>query len=63
MTVEFRFPSKWYEFENSACTQYMPKTALVSKESLNALASGTWSENLESLVRHCVVVGMPERYQ
>jgi len=62
MTVEFRFPSKWYEFENSACTRYMPATALVSKEVLNSIASGTWSEDLESLIRRCVIVGMPERY-
>jgi len=62
MTVEFQFPSSWYEFENSACSRYMPKTALVSKEVLGAVASGTWSEDLEALVRHCVFVGMPERY-
>jgi SAM-dependent methyltransferase/uncharacterized protein YbaR (Trm112 family) len=62
ITVEFRFPSKWFEFENSACSKYMPKTALVSKEVLGAVASGTWSEDLEALVRHCVFVGMPERY-
>jgi len=62
MTLEFRFPSKWYEFENSACTRYMPATALVSKEVLNTMASGTWSEDLESLIRQCIIVGMPERY-
>ena len=63
VTVEFRFPSKWYEFENSACPQYMPETAVVSKEALSAMAAGAWSEEIESLVRHCVVLGLPERYQ
>ena len=63
MTVEFQFPSKWYEFENSACLQYMPRTAVVSKAALSAMAAGTSSEEIESLIRRCVVLGMPERYQ
>ena len=63
ITVEFRFPSKWYEFENSGCLQYMPGTAVISREALSAMAAGTWSGEIESLVRHCVVLGMPEHYQ
>ena len=62
MTVEFQFPSSWYEFENSASSQYMPKTAVISASAFNALSAGTWSDEIESLVRQCVIVGMPERY-
>ncbi|MGA2362133.1 MAG: methyltransferase domain-containing protein [Candidatus Aminicenantales bacterium] len=62
MTVEFQFPSSWYEFENSACSQYMPKTAIISTSTLNALSAGTWSDEIESLVRQCVIIGVPDRY-
>jgi SAM-dependent methyltransferase len=62
MTVEFQFPSSWYEFENSACSRYMPKTAIISPTAFSALSSGTWSDEIESLVRQCIIVGMPERY-
>ncbi len=62
MTVEFQFPSSWYEFENSACLQYMPRKAIISASTLHALSSGTWTDEIESLVRLCVIIGMPERY-
>jgi hypothetical protein len=62
ITVDFHFPSSWYELENSACLQYMPETAIISASTLNALSEGTWSDEIESLVRQCVIVGMPERY-
>lgn len=62
MTLELRFPSRWYEFENAACAQYMPKKASVSKEVRTALAAGTWSKEMESLIQQCVIIGMPERY-
>jgi SAM-dependent methyltransferase/uncharacterized protein YbaR (Trm112 family) len=63
ITMEFRYPSKWYEFENSDCARYMPRTAVVPKGILGALESGAWTGELEPLVRQCVVVGMPDRYQ
>jgi SAM-dependent methyltransferase/uncharacterized protein YbaR (Trm112 family) len=62
MTVEFQFPSSWYEFENSACSKYMPKTAIIGASAFNALSPGTWSDELESLVKQCVLIGTPERY-
>jgi ubiquinone/menaquinone biosynthesis C-methylase UbiE/uncharacterized protein YbaR (Trm112 family) len=62
MTVEFQFPSRWYEFENSACSQYMPKRAVISTNTLHALSARAWSDEIESLVRQCVIIGVPDRY-
>ncbi len=62
VTMEFAFPSSWYEFENSGCVQYMPKTAIISTRARDALSAGTWSDEVEALVRQCVVIGTPERY-
>jgi len=65
VTVEFRFPSKWYEFENAGCREYMPATATLRPDALAILASGSgeWNAEVEALVRQCVVVGMPDRYR
>jgi SAM-dependent methyltransferase/uncharacterized protein YbaR (Trm112 family) len=62
ITLELQFPSSWYEFENSACLQYMPRTAKISAEALRALLVETRSSEIEALVRQCVIVGMPKRY-
>jgi ubiquinone/menaquinone biosynthesis C-methylase UbiE len=62
ITVEFEFPSSWYEFENSGCLRYMPKTAELTAKILDDMKAGIRSLEMEKLIRQCVVIGMPERY-
>lgn len=61
-TVEFEFPSKWYEFENASCLQYMPKKAIISGTTATDLTAEIWSNEIETLVQQCVLIGMPEHY-
>jgi SAM-dependent methyltransferase/uncharacterized protein YbaR (Trm112 family) len=60
--VTLEFPSPWYEFENSGCLRYMPRTAAISRAELDGVTAGVRSAETERLVGHCVLVSMPERY-
>ena len=62
VSLSLRFPSKWYEFENSGCLRYMPQSLVVPKRVLDELKNSTSSKEIESLVEKCVLVGMPARY-
>lgn len=56
------FPSAFYEEENQECKTYLPETAQVRAEGLEALRRGERTAEVESLVNRFVAVGMPERY-
>jgi SAM-dependent methyltransferase len=62
VTVQLKFPTAWYEFENSECLEYMPRTAQLTKKDLQDVEQGVVTDELRELLRQCVIVGMPDRY-
>ena len=61
VTLELKFPTAWYEFENSDCLQYMPKTAQLTKDNLKDMEAGA-TASLTELLRQFVIIGLPDRY-
>jgi SAM-dependent methyltransferase/uncharacterized protein YbaR (Trm112 family) len=57
------FPSEWYRFENESYLRYAPEKVRVSGDVVRALAAHAAHPDLDALVRQCVVIGMPDRYQ
>jgi SAM-dependent methyltransferase/uncharacterized protein YbaR (Trm112 family) len=63
LDMHLEFPSEWYRFENSNYLSYAPEKVHVSGEVVRALEEHQGHPDLDELVRQCVVIGMPERYQ
>ncbi len=59
---KFEFPSRWYEFEDAAYTEYAPPIVELSDSILEAIAQQRRTEQLEKLIRTFVIIGMPENY-
>jgi len=59
---EFRFPSKWYQFENQQWSRYAPRSVLLSRNILDALSAGKRTPEMEEWISHGVLLGMPEAY-
>jgi ubiquinone/menaquinone biosynthesis C-methylase UbiE/uncharacterized protein YbaR (Trm112 family) len=62
ISLSLEFPSKWYEFENSGCLRYMPKTAVLSAEGAKQIQAGIWNGETSALTDKCVLIGVPDRY-
>jgi SAM-dependent methyltransferase len=58
------FPSRWFEHENTErrLKDYLPETVCVTETTLGDLSKGHRTQDIESLLRQCVVVGFPDRY-
>jgi SAM-dependent methyltransferase/uncharacterized protein YbaR (Trm112 family) len=63
LDMHLEFPSEWYRFENQHYLKYAPEKVRVSGEVVRALEAREGHPELDELVRQCVVVGMPDRYQ
>jgi SAM-dependent methyltransferase/uncharacterized protein YbaR (Trm112 family) len=59
---ELRMPSRWFEFENGGCRDYMPQRFTLPAAAREALERGEDHPLLGELVRRAAVVGMPERF-
>jgi SAM-dependent methyltransferase len=61
VTLELKFPTAWYRFENSECLEYMPSTVRLTRDNLEDMKAGA-APALADLIRQCVIIGLPERY-
>jgi hypothetical protein len=55
-------PSRWFEFENSECRDYMPERFTLGAAARDALERGADHPELDELVRRAAVVGFPLRH-
>ena len=56
------FPSMWYELEDGDCLKYEPEQVLISSQILEDLSSGKRTAEMEDLIAHCVILGVPDRF-
>jgi SAM-dependent methyltransferase/uncharacterized protein YbaR (Trm112 family) len=62
VSFELVFPSKWFEFENSGCRDYMPAKVTLGREVLLDIERGERTAAVDSAIRSCIVLGLPEHY-
>jgi len=60
--LNFKFPSKWYEYENHDWMKYAPETVHLSQSTMNAIVKGIRTPEVNDLISKWVVIGMPEKY-
>jgi ubiquinone/menaquinone biosynthesis C-methylase UbiE len=56
------FPSSWYEHEDGDCRKYEPESVSISSQILKDLSSRKRTADMEDLIAHCVIVGIPDRF-
>jgi len=56
------FPSSWYEHEDGDCRKYEPDSVSISSQILKDLSSRNRTADMEDLIAHCVIVGIPDRF-
>jgi hypothetical protein len=63
--VHFRrtFPTAFFEEENADCKQYLPESVSLNSSVVVDVAHGNRTPEIEKLIKQCVILGMPERYQ
>jgi ubiquinone/menaquinone biosynthesis C-methylase UbiE len=59
-----RYPSSWYEMENSGFKheRYLPEDVTINDTVLTDLKQGYRTPAVDRLIEQCVVLGVPERY-
>ena len=57
-----KFPSSWYEQEDGDCRKYEPESVSISSQILKDLSSRKRTADMEDLIAHCVIVGIPDRF-
>jgi SAM-dependent methyltransferase/uncharacterized protein YbaR (Trm112 family) len=62
VTLRREFPSAWYEEDNSECKQYLPEQVRVSSRVLTDLEDGGRTPEIDRLMDHLVVLGLPQRF-
>lgn len=60
--LRFRWPSTWFEFENTPMSAYHAVTATMDADASRDLAAGRHTPRLDALAQQFVVIGLPERY-
>ena len=60
--LKLQFPGAWYEQDNAKCKLYLPERVWVSSEAFTDLSRGRRTPEIETLISHCVILGMPQRY-
>ncbi len=58
----FRFPSRWYEIEDSNYRQYAPDLVRLPAKVFDQIEAGERTNEIEKLVAQCFLIGMPDRY-
>ena len=56
------FPSSWYEYEDGDCRKYEPDSVSISAQILKDLSSRKRTADMEDLLAHCVIVGIPDQF-
>ena len=56
------FPSSGYEEEDGDCRKYEPESVAISSQILKDLSSRKRTTDMEDLIAHCVIVGIPDRF-
>ena len=57
-----RFPDEDYESEFGACRTYLPDALTIDRASLEAMAAGNLTPELEALLRRRIILDLPRRY-
>jgi uncharacterized protein YbaR (Trm112 family) len=60
--LRLSFPDEDYEAEFGACRQYLPDALTIDRASLEAMAAGTLTPELEAFLRRRIVLDLPRRY-
>jgi hypothetical protein len=60
--LRLSFPDEDYEAEFGACRQYLPDALTIDRASLEAMAAGTLTPELEAFLRCRIVLDLPRRY-
>ncbi len=60
--LRFKFPTEWYEYENHDWMKYAPETVHLSQSTMNAIAKGIRTPEVNDLISKWVVIGMPEKF-
>jgi hypothetical protein len=63
LDLRLQFPSEWYRFENESYLRYAPERVRVAGDVVRALELRAPHPDLDALIKQCVVIGMPDRYQ
>jgi SAM-dependent methyltransferase len=62
VTLRRAFPSDAYLDEHAEAREYLPETVEIRSHTLEDLAEGRRTADVERLLARCVAVGMPDRY-
>ena len=62
ITLSFRFPSKWYEYENHNWLNYAPKKVQLKKSTFEAISLNIRTPEVDDLIAKWIVIGMPDHY-
>ncbi len=62
LQATLRFPSSDYEYEYSACREYLPESVSIDAASFRALQAGTAQPALDELIRRKVLIDVPAHY-
>src|SRR5262249_106913 len=62
MTLRRRFPSDWFEEDNSPSNEYLIESVDVSPGLFEDLATGRRTKEVDALIEQSIVLGFPERY-
>lgn len=60
--LRLSFPDEEYEAEFGACRQYLPDALTIDRASLEAMAAGTLTPELEAFLRRRIILDLPRRY-
>jgi SAM-dependent methyltransferase/uncharacterized protein YbaR (Trm112 family) len=62
LTLEFRFPSEWYAFEDGAYLTYCPREGVMPPDVEIALQDGRRTDSMRHYLLRFEIVGAPERF-
>jgi hypothetical protein len=60
--LRLSFPDEEYEAEFGACRKYLPDALQIDHASLEAMAAGTLTPELEAFLRRRIILDLPRRY-
>jgi uncharacterized protein YbaR (Trm112 family) len=60
--LRLSFPDEDYESEFGACRKYLPDALIIDRASMEAMAAGTLTPELEVFLRRRIILDLPRRY-
>jgi SAM-dependent methyltransferase len=61
-SLQFRFPSHHYAFENARMAGFCPQSATLTEEAYRDMKANVHSPEVERLIEQMVIIAMPDRY-